>query len=154
MLRKSIAMPFILSSVLLLLFAASSLAGRGGALPPAPGPAQDCSSVTDQQILDEILAKLRDRRNGFGGNNANRNSLRGVNVIVKNKVVKLQGYMPGANQYLKVLRLVKNITPATFKCIEAIDVKEFGTVPPGDCDRGTQIRCGTICIGIHEPCNN
>lgn len=147
--KKSTVVRIALLFSLTLVYSANFVVGHNLAALPLPVQAQlDCSTVTDEQIRQEIVQKLIEYRDF--NTKAKRDRLLHFNLTVKNKVVKLDGYVEGAPTYTLVLRLVKSIKSRP--CLNGIDVLRFDSKPGGSCDPLTEKPCRGVCIAKTDDC--
>jgi BON domain len=103
--------------------------------------AQDCSKMTDDQIVqaiyDKIKVKYPDR-------------MQRINVRIKDKVVTIEGWVTSTKAKKEIEGYATKI-----KCVKKGKFKvenKLGTSIPGGCTPGTK-PCGSICIPEGERCN-
>lgn len=148
MLKNSIALKITLLCSFILVFAINSVGGRG--LSHAQTPTVDCSTITDQQIFDEIKKALQA---AFKKPSARAIIFKDLNITVTNKVVKLQGAIGKPGDYIKILNTIKSIDPKFRKCIKAIDVNKYEQGNPGHCDPVTETTCPNgRCVDKGDSC--
>jgi hypothetical protein len=97
----------------------------------------DCSSRTDEQIVREVYARIKEKYPS---------AVKNINVVSTGGVVKLQGWV--ANE--KTLKKIESIVKKT-KCVKQV-VNELSAGKTGGCGPG-QKECGGACIPEKDPCN-
>lgn len=160
----------ILFSIMLLLVA-SSVAGPGQTSQRKTAPVQqavNCSTATDEEIVDLILKSLRA---AFPNLNARkypvkqfkdeaknvRSRDKNLNVFptCKDHVVSLTGTVANAKMFAHVIEVIKNLySPTKGKisdCIKIIDVKNFSSDGADQCDGGLKL-CNGECKPPNAPC--
>lgn len=120
-------------------------------LAPLAAHAQDCTSVTDSEIVGSIVGMLKTDK-------VLSPQLSHIAVTSVNKFVKLQGWTDTRSAYDRLIAIVSSV-----KCVKAINVNNFSeTLPPpesslrvqgGGCATGTK-PCGDVCIPEAETCGS
>lgn len=114
-----------------------------------PVSAQTCDTVTDEQLVADIYAKIKADK-GLAS------QISHINVAAINRAVKLQGWANSKNDYDKVVQIVTDTN-----CVRVINVNLFEEAPPptgsslrstGGCAPGTK-PCGDVCIPEGDSCN-
>lgn len=105
---------------------------------------EDCSKTTDEDIAAAIMSKisadkiLSDQRSH-------------INISVKNKAVKIQGWVKNTKDYQKVVDYAMEAP-----CVRVVNVNDFEDKAPEirkrGCVDGTK-PCGDICIPVKDKCN-
>ena len=118
-----------------------ALASQGNKKPAKPAPPQkvDCSTVTDADIVKQILDKIE-------ADAKFKDQLKQINVSSKNKVVTLNGWVKGQAAKDTVGKYAKSA-----KCVKSV-VNKLGTRLKVGCSPG-QKPCGDICIDETADCN-
>lgn len=99
--------------------------------------AQDCAATTDEQLVDAIMAKMKEKY---------QSQMTHINVRSKHRVVTIEGWATTKKIRSEIEKIAKKI-----KCVKS--VKNLMTVGVGGgCGQGTK-PCGTICIPVEETCN-
>ena len=113
--------------------------------------AQDCSAITDAQIVATILDEIK-------GDSLLAPQISHIAVGSVNKFVKLQGWTDNKKSYDRLISIISAI-----KCVKAINVNRLEETPPpansplrrqsgGGCPAGDK-PCGDICIPEGDSCN-
>ncbi len=157
MIKKSITIKLTLLFSSALLFAAGSVAAQQPVQKRDP-PTGACSTATDRRIVDEVIKidddieleivaallkaypKQSDRKNKLG-----------FSPTSDCGVVRLLGGVPGNEDFLKVIKVIKGISSSGR--IKSINVREFQIPIPDSCDPNTQKECNGICIDKKDRCN-
>jgi hypothetical protein len=116
------------------------------------GIAADCSTVTDDQLVNSILDDIK-ADSGLAP------QMPHIVVGSVNRFVKLQGWTDTKRGYDRVYSIVSN-TP----CVAAINVNRFEETPPpadsslrpvpsGGCAAGMK-QCGDVCIPEADSCSS
>jgi osmotically-inducible protein OsmY len=145
---KSIVMKLTLLFSLMLVFVASSVAGRGVSAKQRTTQSRqpvDCTAVTDDQIRDEIIEALKKKFTKTS--DQERFSF---NPRVANKVVRLTGGVQGTKLYLDVILVVRSIK--SFNCVAGFDIASFRPARGQSCNEMTQDVCNGECIEKGAPC--
>ncbi len=124
MLNKSIIKMSILAIAFLFLFNLSNYA-------------QDCSKMTDDQIVSAIYEKINTKYEG---------QTKHINVRIASGVVTLEGWVTEKKVRKEIEKFAKKTA-----CVKKVDNKLTITIS-GGCGPGQKV-CGEICIGLRETCN-
>ncbi len=97
-----------------------------------------CSKTTDADLIQAIKEK-------FAADPEIKDQMRHINVSVKKRVVKLEGWLDGQNSIIKAIVIAKKT-----KCVRRVisQLKENGS---GSCGAG-QVPCGDTCIDKRSVC--
>lgn len=101
--------------------------------------AQDCSKMTDDQIVKAIYDKMKKK-------SSLEKQIIHVNVRSKDGVVTLEGWTTTQKIKKQIVKIAQKI-----KCVKKPVINNLGDAPLG-CGPG-QKQCGNICIPIEEICN-
>lgn len=114
-------------------------------------PAQDCTTVTDEDIVTAIVDEIK-------GDSLLSGQLSHIVVGSVNKFAKLQGWTDNKRGYDRLISIVSGV-----KCVKAINVNRFEEIPPpadspsrpqsgGGCAPGMKA-CGDVCIPDGDTCS-
>ena len=102
-------------------------------------PVQNCSRTTDDELTRNIMERLE-------AVPEIRRQMSHLNVSVKNRVVKLEGWLSNAGLVARARTIAKNT-----RCVRSV-VSKLKTRGGGSCGPG-QKPCGDICIDKGSECN-
>ena len=112
---------------------------------------RDCTTVTDQELVNSILESMKD-------DSLIAPQMSHIVVGSVNRFVKLQGWTDTRRGYDRVNSIVSNT-----RCVTAINVNKFSETPPpaddplrpaagGGCASGMK-QCGDVCIPDSDVCS-
>lgn len=97
----------------------------------------DCSTTTDEQIVDSIYEKIKAKYEG---------QMNHINVRIKDGIVTLEGWATTKSVKKEIEKYAKKTS-----CVKKV-VNNLTIGVGGGCGPGMK-KCGTICIPSGETCN-
>lgn len=118
---------------------------------PGQASAQDCTAVTDAQLVTAVLDKIK-------ADKVLAPQLKHIVVGSVNRFVKLQGWTDSKSDYERLNELVAKVS-----CVAAINVNRLEESPPASdsplrrlaagCGPGMKA-CGDVCIPESDSCSD